>query len=51
MVYGDTDSIYLASKDDTIIAKGTELGVTLEFERVWKGLFLSHNKKQYVWIN
>ena len=47
MVYGDTDSIYLASKDDTIIAKGTELGVTLEFERLWKGLFLTSNKKQY----
>ena len=47
MVYGDTDSIYLKSKDDTIIAKAAELDVTLEFERVWKGLFLSHNKKQY----
>ena len=47
MIYGDTDSIYLESKDDTIITKAAELGVTLEFETLWKGLFLTSNKKQY----
>jgi DNA polymerase elongation subunit (family B) len=50
MIYGDTDSIYLSNREDTIIAKAAELDVTLEFERVWKGLFLSSNKKQYFGI-
>ena len=47
MIYGDTDSLYLSNRDDTIIAKAAELGVTLEFERLWKGLFLSSLKKWY----
>jgi DNA polymerase elongation subunit (family B) len=47
MIYGDTDSIYLESKDDTIITKAAELGVILEFERVWPCLFLSSDKKAY----
>jgi DNA polymerase elongation subunit (family B) len=50
MIYGDTDSIYLVSKDDTIIAKAAELDVTLEYERWWECLFLTPNKKQYFGI-
>lgn len=50
MIYGDTDSIYLTSQDENIIAKANELSVILEFERSWKGLFLTPNKKQYFGI-
>jgi DNA polymerase elongation subunit (family B) len=50
MIYGDTDSIYLLSRDDDIIEEASNLNVTLEFERWWKGLFLTPNKKQYFGI-
>jgi DNA polymerase elongation subunit (family B) len=50
MIYGDTDSIYLTSQDNEIIAKAADLDVILEFERSWKGLFVTPNKKQYFGI-
>jgi DNA polymerase elongation subunit (family B) len=50
VIYGDTDSIYLASKNDTLIAEAAKINVDLEIDKEWKILFLSSNKKQYFGI-
>jgi hypothetical protein len=50
VIYGDTDSIYLASDCDELILEANRLGVQLKLERRWKILFLLPNKKQYFGI-
>ena len=52
MLYGDTDSIYLASESygEKLIPEADRLGVQLKLERRWKILFLTSNKKQYFGI-
>lgn len=49
VLYGDTDSIYLVGANDNIIAEAKDkFNVRLEIDKVWKILFLTSNKKQYV---
>lgn len=49
MLYGDTDSIYLAAANDDIIEVAkSKFGVKLEVDNKWTILFLTSNKKQYV---
>ena len=50
VIYGDTDSIYLTSKNDALIAKAEKINVDLEVDKEWKILFLTPNKKQYFGI-
>jgi DNA polymerase family B len=47
VIYGDTDSIYLASKSDTLVKEAAKINVDLELDKEYKILFLSSNKKQY----
>ena len=49
MLYGDTDSIYLAGANDDIIPEAkSKFKVKLEVDNVWKILLLTNNKKQYL---
>jgi DNA polymerase elongation subunit (family B) len=49
VIYGDTDSIYLVGANDKIIAEAKDkFNIKLEVDKVWKILFLTGNKKQYV---
>jgi DNA polymerase elongation subunit (family B) len=49
VLYGDTDSISLVGANDKIIAEAKDkFNVRLEVDKVWKILFLTSNKKQYV---
>jgi DNA polymerase elongation subunit (family B) len=49
VLYGDTDSIYLINANENIIAEAKDkFNVRLEIDKVWKILFLTSNKKQYV---
>ena len=49
MLYGDTDSIYLVGANNKIVAEARDkFNVRLEVDKVWKILFLTSNKKQYV---
>ena len=49
VLYGDTDSIYLVGANNKIVAQAREkFNVRLEVDKVWKILFLTSNKKQYV---
>lgn len=49
MLYGDTDSIYLVAANDDIIAEAkSKFKLKLEVDHIWKILFLTNNKKQYV---
>jgi len=50
VIYGDTDSIYLASKNDTLVAEAAKSNIDLEVDKEWKILFLTSNKKQYFGI-
>lgn len=50
VIYGDTDSLYLTSKNDALIAEAAKINVDLEVDKEWKILFLSSNKKQYFGI-
>jgi DNA polymerase elongation subunit (family B) len=50
VIYGDTDSIYLASKNDALVTKAAEINVDLEVDKEWKILFLTSKKKQYFGI-
>jgi DNA polymerase elongation subunit (family B) len=50
VIYGDTDSIYLTSKNDTLVAEAAKINVDLEVDKEWKILCLSSNKKQYFGI-
>ena len=51
VLYGDTDSIYLASENDNLIPETRRsCGARLEVDRTWKILFLTTNKKQYFGI-
>jgi DNA polymerase elongation subunit (family B) len=49
VLYGDTDSIYLVGANDSIIEEAkSRFKVRLEVDKVWKILFLTSNKKQYL---
>jgi DNA polymerase elongation subunit (family B) len=49
VLYGDTDSIYLVGAHESIIADAkSRFKIRLEVDKVWKLLFLTSNKKQYV---
>jgi DNA polymerase elongation subunit (family B) len=49
VLYGDTDSIYLAGANDDIIPEAkSKFKVKLEVDNVWKILLLTNNKKQYL---
>jgi DNA polymerase elongation subunit (family B) len=49
VLYGDTDSIYLVGANNKIVAEARDkFNVRLEVDKVWKILFLTSNKKQYV---
>ena len=49
VLYGDTDSIYLVgANDDIITVAKSKFEVKLEVDNMWKILFLTSNKKQYV---
>jgi DNA polymerase elongation subunit (family B) len=52
MLYGDTDSIYVASEaeNDAIISEASKFGVRLEIDKRWRVLCLNTNKKQYFGI-
>jgi DNA polymerase elongation subunit (family B) len=50
VIYGDTDSIYLTSRNDRLVAEAAKINVDLEVDKEWKILFLSSNKKQYFGI-
>jgi len=52
VIYGDTDSIYLASKNknDFSLIIEAKINVDLEVDKEWKILFLTPNKKQYFGI-
>ena len=41
VLYGDTDSIYLVSKNDPISSEADRLGVELGIDKEWKILFLT----------
>jgi DNA polymerase elongation subunit (family B) len=47
MLYGDTDSIYVASENKDIITEASRLGARLEVDKRWQVLCLNPNKKQY----
>jgi DNA polymerase elongation subunit (family B) len=49
VLYGDTDSIYLVGANNKIVAEARDkFNVRLEVDKVWKILFLTSDKKQYV---
>jgi DNA polymerase elongation subunit (family B) len=49
VLYGDTDSIYLVGANDSIIEEAkSRFKIRLEVDKVWKILFLTSNKKQYL---
>jgi DNA polymerase elongation subunit (family B) len=49
VLYGDTDSIYLVGANNNIVVEARDkFNVRLEVDKVWKILFLTSNKKQYV---
>src|SRR6266566_3522076 len=49
VLYGNTYSIYLDGANDKIIAEAKDkFNIRLEIDKVWKILFLTSNKKQYV---
>jgi DNA polymerase elongation subunit (family B) len=50
VIYGDTDSIYLACKNDALVAEAAKNDIDLDVDKQWKILCLSSNKKQYFGI-
>ena len=50
VIYGDTDSIYLTSKNEALVTEAAKINVDLEIDKEWKILCLCSNKKQYFGI-